>query len=117
MILKRAPIFVCHTSKSHINCLRVFANRAATTAAERQRNTANGKKTKLVTAWGGGTEPIARGGQIGQIGQRRQRGSGGRIRQTEAEAAAESGRRKRPKGQVAESRRQRNVKYVRKRVK
>ena len=70
-----------------------------------------------VTAWGGGTEPIARGDQIGQIGQRRQRGSGGRIRQTEAEAAAESGRRKRPKGQVAESRRQRNVKYVRKRVK
>ena len=67
----------------------------------------------VVTAWGGGTEQIARGGQIGQIGQRRQRGSGGRVRQTEAEAAAESGRRKRPEGQVAESSRQRNVTYVR----
>ena len=36
---------------------------------------------------------------------------------SEAEAAAESGRRKRPKGRVAESRRERNVRYVRKRVK
>ena len=51
-------------------------------------------------------EPIARGGQIGQIGQRRQRGSGGKVRQTEAEAATESSRREQPEGQVAESNKQ-----------
>ena len=67
---------------------------------------AHGQMDAHVTAWGGGTEPIARGDQIGQIGQRRQRGSGGRIRQTEAEAAAKSGRREQPEGQVAESSKQ-----------
>ena len=45
----------------------------------------------------------ARGDQIGQIRRRRQRGSSGRVRRTEAEAATESSRREQPEGQVAES--------------
>ena len=53
-----------------------------------------------------GAEPIARGGQIGQIRRRRQRGSSGRVRRTEAEAATESSRREQPEGQVAESNKQ-----------
>ena len=44
--------------------------------------------------------------QIGQIGRKRQRGSSGRVRQTEAEAATESSRREQPEGQVAESSKQ-----------
>jgi len=44
--------------------------------------------------------------QIGQIRRRRQRGSSGRVRQTEAEAATESSRREQPEGQVAESNKQ-----------
>ena len=37
-----------------------------------------------VTAWGGGIEPIARGGQIGQKDGRGGADSGGRVLQTEA---------------------------------